>query len=129
MARAVCIASGPAAALDLSEIIPGSEEVELTIFLAGKAFFVAGLAIATPLLTRRASDLAARGDGCSARREGDAPLKAVVTRRVGPRKLQRTEEITELNPPRTWTVRGVGGPSQRLPKAQLSHSMTASGRA
>jgi hypothetical protein len=59
MARAVCIASGPAAALDLSEIIPGSEEVELTIFLAGKAFFVAGLAIATPLLTRRASDLAA----------------------------------------------------------------------
>jgi uncharacterized protein YndB with AHSA1/START domain len=49
----------------------------------------------------------------SARREGDAPLvvgaRAVVTRRVGPRTLVRTEEITELNPPTTWAVRGVGG--------------------
>jgi hypothetical protein len=24
--------------------------------------------------------------------------------------LARTEEITELNPPRNWAVRGVGGP-------------------
>jgi carbon monoxide dehydrogenase subunit G len=50
----------------------------------------------------------------SARREGVAALgvgsRAVVTRRAGPRKLVRTEEIAELNPPRTWTVRGVGGP-------------------
>ncbi|WGR92314.1 SRPBCC family protein [Bradyrhizobium sp. ISRA435] len=52
----------------------------------------------------------------SARREGDAPLKAVVTRLVGPRKLQRTEEITELDPPRTWTVRGVGGPLTAIAK-------------
>jgi uncharacterized protein YndB with AHSA1/START domain len=50
----------------------------------------------------------------SARRETDAPLgvgsKAAVTRQAGPRKLPRTEEITEFNPPRSWTVRGVGGP-------------------
>lgn len=49
----------------------------------------------------------------SACREGDARLavgsKAVVTRRVGPRVLPTTEEITELNPPMTWEVRGVGG--------------------
>jgi uncharacterized protein YndB with AHSA1/START domain len=49
----------------------------------------------------------------SARREGDAPLnigsRAVVTRRVGPRELLTTEEITELTPPRTWEVCGVGG--------------------
>jgi uncharacterized protein YndB with AHSA1/START domain len=46
--------------------------------------------------------------------EGDpAPRpgsRAVVTRRAGPRTLARTEEITELNPPRTWAVRGSGGP-------------------
>jgi hypothetical protein len=35
--------------------------------------------------------------------------RAVVTRRVGPRKLPATEEIIELNPPSTWAVRGVGG--------------------
>jgi uncharacterized protein YndB with AHSA1/START domain len=50
----------------------------------------------------------------SARLEGDAApgpgLRAVVTRRAGPRTLARTEEITELNPPRTWAVRGGGGP-------------------
>jgi uncharacterized protein YndB with AHSA1/START domain len=54
-----------------------------------------------------------QGGVVSARREGDAPLavgtRAVVTRRVGPRHLARTEEITELNPSRTWVVRGVGG--------------------
>jgi nucleotide-binding universal stress UspA family protein len=45
--------------------------------------------------------------------EGDAPpavgSRAVVTRRIGPRELPRTEEIAELNPPRSWVVRGVGG--------------------
>jgi uncharacterized protein YndB with AHSA1/START domain len=48
----------------------------------------------------------------SARQEGDAPLavgsRAAVTRRVGPRRLLTTEEITELDPPRTWQVRGAG---------------------
>ncbi len=60
-----------------------------------------------------------QGGVVSARREGDAPLKAVVTRRVGPRKLQRTEEIAELNPPRTWTVRGVGGPLTAIAKGTV----------
>lgn len=50
----------------------------------------------------------------SVRRKDDGPLgvgsRAVVIRRVGPRELPRTEEITELNPPRTWAVRGIGGP-------------------
>jgi uncharacterized protein YndB with AHSA1/START domain len=53
-----------------------------------------------------------QGRVVSARQEGDAPLtigsKAAVTRRVGPRELLGTEEITELDPPRTWQVRGVG---------------------
>jgi uncharacterized protein YndB with AHSA1/START domain len=49
----------------------------------------------------------------SARPEGDAPpslgSRAAVTRQAGPRKLPRTEQITEFDPPRRWTVRGVGG--------------------
>jgi uncharacterized protein YndB with AHSA1/START domain len=49
----------------------------------------------------------------SAYREGDAPLavgsRVMVTRRVGPRELPTTEEMTELYPPRTWANRGVGG--------------------
>jgi uncharacterized protein YndB with AHSA1/START domain len=49
----------------------------------------------------------------SARRENGGPLsvgsRALVTRRVGPRTSARTEEITELNPPSAWEVRGAGG--------------------
>jgi hypothetical protein len=59
----------------------------------------------------------------AARPEGDAPRavgsRAVVTRRVGPRELQRTEEITELNAPRTWTVRGVGGPAVAIARGTI----------
>jgi len=48
----------------------------------------------------------------SVRQEGNAPLafgsRAAVTRRVGPRQLLTTEEITELDRPRTWQVRGTG---------------------
>jgi uncharacterized protein YndB with AHSA1/START domain len=55
-----------------------------------------------------------QGGVVSARAQGDAPLgigsRALVTRRVGPRKLARTEEITALHPPRSWAVRGGGGP-------------------
>ena len=55
-----------------------------------------------------------QGSVASASRERDAALavgsRAVVTRRVGPREIATTEEIAELNPPRTWTVRGTGGP-------------------
>ena len=53
-----------------------------------------------------------QGRVVSARQDGDAPLavgsRAAVTRRVGPRQLLTTEEITELDPPRTWQVRGTG---------------------
>jgi len=55
-----------------------------------------------------------QGGVVSARREGDGPLavgsRAAVIRQAGPRELARTEEITELNPPRTCTVHGGGGP-------------------
>lgn len=56
----------------------------------------------------------------SARQEGNAPLvvgsRAAVIRRVGPRQLLTTEEITELDPPRTWQVRGTG----RLPVVAIA---------
>jgi uncharacterized protein YndB with AHSA1/START domain len=51
----------------------------------------------------------------SVRREGEAPLalgsRVVVTRRVvGGRELAMTSEVTELNPPRGFVVRGIDGP-------------------
>jgi len=50
----------------------------------------------------------------SVRAEGDRPpavgSRALVTRRVGPRRLSGAQEITELNPPTSWTVRTVDGP-------------------
>jgi Polyketide cyclase / dehydrase and lipid transport len=50
----------------------------------------------------------------SVRQEGPGPLavgsSAVVTRRLGPRLLPGTEEITALHPPRTWAWRTGGGP-------------------
>jgi len=53
------------------------------------------------------------GSVVSARRQGDAPLavgsKVLVTRRLGPRALATTEEMTELNPPTTWANRGIAG--------------------
>jgi carbon monoxide dehydrogenase subunit G len=59
----------------------------------------------------------------SASREGSAPLavgaKARVIRQVGPRRLPRTEELTELDPPRRWTVRGVGGPVTAIAKGAI----------
>jgi uncharacterized protein YndB with AHSA1/START domain len=45
--------------------------------------------------------------------------RAVVTRRAGPRTLARTEEITELHPPRTWAVRGVGGPLTAIARGTI----------
>lgn len=48
----------------------------------------------------------------SARQDSDQPLAvgstAAVTRRVGPRQVAGTEEITALEPPATWEVRGSG---------------------
>ena len=36
--------------------------------------------------------------------------RAAMTRRVGPREIDMTAEITDLDPPRSWRVRGVDGP-------------------
>jgi uncharacterized protein YndB with AHSA1/START domain len=48
----------------------------------------------------------------SARQHGGEPLAvgstAAVTRRVGPRQVATTEQITALDPPTTWQVRGSG---------------------
>jgi hypothetical protein len=64
-----------------------------------------------------------QGGVLSARAEGDAPLavgsRALVTRRLGPRELPRTEEIAELNPPRAWAVRGIGGPLTAIAKGTI----------
>lgn len=64
-----------------------------------------------------------QGGVVSARREGDGPLavgsRAIVTRQIGPREQARTEEITELNPPRTWAVRGSGGPLTAIAKVTI----------
>jgi uncharacterized protein YndB with AHSA1/START domain len=60
----------------------------------------------------------------SARRDDDGPLSvgssASVIRQAGPRKLSRTEEITELDAPRSWTVRGVGGPLVAVAKGAIA---------
>jgi carbon monoxide dehydrogenase subunit G len=59
----------------------------------------------------------------SARAEGGGPpavgSRAAVTRWVGPRKLAGTEEITELDPPTSWTVRGVSGPFVAIAKGAI----------
>jgi uncharacterized protein YndB with AHSA1/START domain len=36
--------------------------------------------------------------------------RVAITRRVGPREMDMTTEITDLDPPRSWRVRGVDGP-------------------
>lgn len=64
-----------------------------------------------------------QGGVVSVRTAGHAPLtvgsRAFVTRQAGPRRLPRTEEITELDPPRSWTVRGVGGPLIAIAKGTI----------
>jgi uncharacterized protein YndB with AHSA1/START domain len=48
------------------------------------------------------------------RREGDGPpavgSRTVVTRRMGWLEREMTVEVTELNPPSNWTLRGIDGP-------------------
>lgn len=50
----------------------------------------------------------------SVRPLGDAPMgvgsRMVVTRRIGRREFPMTMEVTELDPPRSWHMRGVDGP-------------------
>ena len=36
--------------------------------------------------------------------------RVAMTRRVGPREMDMTAEITDLDPPKSWRVRGVDGP-------------------
>jgi uncharacterized protein YndB with AHSA1/START domain len=59
----------------------------------------------------------------SAFRDDDGPVSvgssATVIRQAGPRKLSRTEEITELDAPRSWTVRGVGDPLIAIAKGAI----------
>ena len=40
-----------------------------------------------------------------------------MTRRVGPRQVLTTEEITELDPPRSWQVHGTG----RIPVVAIAN--------
>jgi uncharacterized protein YndB with AHSA1/START domain len=44
----------------------------------------------------------------------DAPIRVgsrvVVTRRAGPREMDMTVEVSELEPPTRWRLRGVDGP-------------------
>lgn len=50
----------------------------------------------------------------SAHLEGDGPVargsRYVTVRRVGGRDRPMTMEMTEFDPPRSWTVRGIDGP-------------------
>ncbi len=45
---------------------------------------------------------------------GDTPLtvgsRVVVTRRVGRTERTMTNEVTELDPPKSWSLRGIDGP-------------------
>ncbi len=45
--------------------------------------------------------------------DGESPptvgSRVVVTRRIGRMEKAATSEMTELNPPRTWAVRGIDG--------------------
>jgi hypothetical protein len=54
-----------------------------------------------------------QGNVLSVARNGQSPLRvgsqAVVTRRIGPRRVRAAEKITEWTPPRTWEVRSSGG--------------------
>jgi uncharacterized protein YndB with AHSA1/START domain len=64
-----------------------------------------------------------QGSVISVHPEGEAPpavgSRAVVTRRVGPRQLTAPEQITELNPPHTWSVDAVGGPVTATAKGAI----------
>lgn len=59
----------------------------------------------------------------SVRYEGETPpavgSRIVVTRRVGPREQQTTNEVTEMESPRAWAVRGVDGPVRGMVKGTV----------
>jgi len=55
-----------------------------------------------------------QNDVVSGRMEGGGPpgvgSRIITTRRIGPTELTQTQEITEINPPRSWAVHGINGP-------------------
>ena len=57
------------------------------------------------------------------RKESDAPVTAgsrvVVTRRVGRQERDMTIELSELDPPRSWAIRGVDGPIRGMVTGQV----------
>lgn len=59
----------------------------------------------------------------TARLRGAGPIRAgsraVLTRRVGPRMVEYIEEVVELDPPWSWTVRSIGG----LPVAAIAETV------
>jgi uncharacterized protein YndB with AHSA1/START domain len=59
----------------------------------------------------------------SARAEGAGPpavgSKMIHVRRVGRGERTMTMEMTELNPPRTWAVRGIDGPVRAIVKGTV----------
>jgi uncharacterized protein YndB with AHSA1/START domain len=59
----------------------------------------------------------------SVRREGTGPVtdgtRVVITRRLGRREMTMTAELTDLNPPRSWSVRGVDGPVRGMFKGTI----------
>jgi uncharacterized protein YndB with AHSA1/START domain len=64
-----------------------------------------------------------QGGVVSVRQEGDASLtvgsRAEVTRKVGPREVPGTEEITALHPPRSWVVRAVSDTLTAIAKGTI----------
>lgn len=50
----------------------------------------------------------------SAHQVGEIPIgvgsRVEVTRRIGRREFPMTMEVTEFDPPRSWTMRGIDGP-------------------
>jgi uncharacterized protein YndB with AHSA1/START domain len=59
----------------------------------------------------------------SARTEESGPprvgSRVVQTRRMGRREQAMTSEITEMDPPRSWAVRGVDGPVRGMVKGTV----------
>jgi uncharacterized protein YndB with AHSA1/START domain len=58
-------------------------------------------------------------------RPPSAGSRFTTTRRIGPVEQTMTQEITELNPPRSWAVRGVDGPFR--PSADVTVEPLAGG--
>jgi uncharacterized protein YndB with AHSA1/START domain len=54
----------------------------------------------------------------SGRMDGDHPrhvgAKCITIRRIGFAERKITSEITEINPPRSWAIRGIDGPIRAI---------------